>query len=42
MFAVMASNIHYHWSRNVYVAAFAAYILAAYATVAINRILGHR
>jgi hypothetical protein len=40
MFAVLASNIHYHWSRNVYVAAFAAYILAGWCTVAANRLLG--
>ena len=40
MFAVMASNIHWHWSRNVYVAAFAAYIVAGWATVLVNRLSG--
>jgi hypothetical protein len=39
MFAVISSNIHWHWSRNMYVAAFAAYIAAGWATVAVNRLL---
>ena len=40
MFAVMASNIHWHWSRNVYVAAFATYIVAGWATVLVNPLSG--
>jgi uncharacterized protein (DUF2141 family) len=38
MFAVLASNIHWHWSRNVYVASFAAWIATAYATVTVLRV----
>ena len=36
MFAVLASQLGWHRSRNVCVAAFAAYIVAGYATVAVK------
>ena len=36
MFGVMASNIHWHWTGNVYAAGFVAYLAALAATELVN------
>ena len=39
IFAVMASNIHWHWTPNGYVASILGGIAALLATVAVNGLL---
>jgi hypothetical protein len=38
IFAVVASNIHWQWTPNVYLPAYAGYLAALLATVGVDRL----
>jgi hypothetical protein len=40
IFAVVSSNIHWHWTRNMYLASIAGWLAAYVATGLINKLRG--